>query len=183
MNCFNILALRTPWTVWKGKMAWHRKMSPPGWQVSNMLLGKSGKIAPERMKWPGQRRNDTRLWIWLVVNVKSWIFIGRTAAENETQMFWPPDVKRWLIGKDSDARKDWRQEEKRGTQDEMIRWHRWLSGHELEQTLGDSEWQGSLSQTNLVTEQQEQWKNCVLSKFMHWTHSVMVLEMSPLGGN
>ena len=75
---------------------------------------------------------------------QSWIFIGRTDAEAETPILWPPDVKNWLIGKDSDARKDWRQEEKGTTEDEMVGWHHWLHGHEFEQALGDGEGQGSL---------------------------------------
>ena len=62
---------------------------------------------------------------------QSWIFIGRTDAEAETPVLWPPDVKNWLIGKDSDAGKDWRQVEKGTTEDEMVWWHHWLDGHEL----------------------------------------------------
>ena len=67
-----------------------------------------------------------------------WIFIGRTDAEAETPILWPPDLKSRHIGKDTDAGKDWRQEEKRVTEDEMVWWHHQLSGHEIEQTLGDS---------------------------------------------
>ena len=62
---------------------------------------------------------------------QSWIFIGRTNAEAETPILWPLDVKNWLIGKDPDAGKDWRQEEKGTTQDEMVGWHHQLSGHEI----------------------------------------------------
>ena len=57
---------------------------------------------------------------------QSWIFIGRTDAEAETPVLWPPDVKNWLIGKDSDAGKDWRQEEKGMTEDDMVGWHHQL---------------------------------------------------------
>ena len=71
-----------------------------------------------------------------------WIFTGRTDAETEAPIFWPPDAKSWLIGKDPDAGKDWRQEEKGATEDEMIGWHHWVNGHEFEQALGDSEGQG-----------------------------------------
>ena len=63
---------------------------------------------------------------------ESWIFIGRTDAEVETSILWPPDVKNWLIGKDPDAGKDWRQEEKGMTEDEMVGWHHQLTGHEFE---------------------------------------------------
>ena len=74
------------------------------------------------------------------------IFIGRTDAEAEAPILWPPHVKKWLIGKDSDAQKDWRQENGT-TEDEMVGWHHWLSrhGHEFEQALGDGEGQGSLA--------------------------------------
>ena len=63
---------------------------------------------------------------------QSWKFIGRTDAEAETLILWPPDVKNWLIGEDPDAGKDWRWEEKGMTEDEMVGWHHWLNGHEFE---------------------------------------------------
>ena len=75
----------------------------------------------------------------------SWIFIRRTDAEAETPILWPPDAKSWLIGKDPDAGKDWRQEEKGMTEDEMVGWHHWFNGHEFEQTPGNGEGQGSLA--------------------------------------
>ena len=62
---------------------------------------------------------------------KSWIFIGRTDAVAETLILWPPDTKSWLIGRDPDAGKDWGQEEKGTTEDEMAGWHHWLDGHEF----------------------------------------------------
>ena len=63
---------------------------------------------------------------------QSWIFIGRTDAQAETPKLWPPDAKTWLIWKDPDAGKDWRQEEKGMTEDEMVGWHHQLNGHECE---------------------------------------------------
>ena len=75
---------------------------------------------------------------------QSWVYFGRTDAEAETPILWPPDTKNWLIGKDPDAGKDWGQEEKRAVEDEMVGWHHWLNGHEFKQTPGDSEGQGSL---------------------------------------
>ena len=72
---------------------------------------------------------------------QSWIFFGRTNAEAETPMLWAPDVKSWLIGKDPDAGKAWRQEEKGTKEDEMVGWHPWLSGQEFEQALWDREGQ------------------------------------------
>ena len=63
---------------------------------------------------------------------QSWILIGKTDAEAETPKLWPPDVKNWLIWKDPDAGKDWRQQEKGMTEEEMIGWHHQLDGHEFE---------------------------------------------------
>ena len=74
-----------------------------------------------------------------------WIFIGKTDAEAEAPILWPPDSNSWLIGKDLDAGKDGWQGEKGTTEDEMAGWPRWLNGHEFKQTLGDSEWQGNLA--------------------------------------
>ena len=76
---------------------------------------------------------------------QTWIFIGRTDAEAETPIFWPPDVKNWLIRKDLDARKDWRWEEKGMTENEMVGWHHWLNGHEFEQASGVGKGQRSLA--------------------------------------
>ena len=76
---------------------------------------------------------------------QSWIFIARIDADAETPIVWPPDVKNWLIGKDPDAGKDWRQEEKEMTEDEMVGWHHWLNGHEYEQASGAGDGQGSLA--------------------------------------
>ena len=102
-------------------------------------------------------------WFWIVVLEKTleslldckikpvnpkgkqpWTFIGRTDAEADAPILWPLDTKSQLLAKDSDAGTDWRQEEWWMTDDEMIGWHHWLNGHEFEQTLGDSEGQGSL---------------------------------------
>ena len=76
---------------------------------------------------------------------QSWIFIGRTDAEAETSVLWPPDVKNWLTGKDADAGKNWKREEKGITEDEMVGWHHWLDGHEFEQASGVGDGQGSLA--------------------------------------
>ena len=76
---------------------------------------------------------------------QSWIFITRTDAEAETPILWPPDVKNWLIWKDPDAGKDWRQEKKGMTEDEMVGWHHWLDGRDFEQALGVGDGQGSLA--------------------------------------
>ena len=74
-----------------------------------------------------------------------WIFIGRTDAEAQIPTLWPPDAKNQLTGKDPDAGKDWRREEKGTTEDEMVEWYHWLNGHKFEQALGVGDGQGSLA--------------------------------------
>ena len=91
-------------------------------------------------------------WVYTCKEIKAvnpkggqpWIFIGRTGAKVEAPILWPPDVKNWLIEKDPDTGKDWRQVEKGVTEDEVVGWHYWLNGHEFEQTPEDGERQGSL---------------------------------------
>ena len=73
-----------------------------------------------------------------------WIFTGKIDAEAEAQIFWPPDAKNQLIGKDSDAGKDWGQKEKGAIEEEMVGWYHGLNGHKFEKTPGDSEGQVSL---------------------------------------
>ena len=73
---------------------------------------------------------------------QSWIFIGRTDTEAEVPILWPPDVKSWLIWKDPDAGRQWRQEEKEATEDKMVEWRHWLNGQELEQAPEDGEEDG-----------------------------------------
>ena len=76
---------------------------------------------------------------------QSWGFIGRTDVEAETLILWLPDVKNWLIGKDTDAGKDWGQEEKGTAEDEMVGWHHRLNGHKFEQAREIGDRQGSLA--------------------------------------
>ena len=76
---------------------------------------------------------------------QSLIFIGRTDAEAEIPILWPADAKNWIIGKDPDSGKVWRQEEKGTTEEEMVGWHHWVDGHEFEQAPGVGEGQGSLA--------------------------------------
>ena len=99
---------------------------------------------------------------------QSWIFIGRTDAEAETPIHWPPDEKSWLIRKDSDAGKDWRQEEKGLTEDEIVGWHHWLKGHEFEQALGDGEEQGS---SELWFIEPFKWKPLPQLAFAKWSET------------
>ena len=95
---------------------------------------------------------------------QSWIFIGRTDAEAETAILRPSDMKNWLTGKDPDAGKDWRQEEKGTTEDETIGWHHQLDRQEFEQAPGVGDGQGSLAATDHgVAKSQTQLSN--------WTYS------------
>ena len=76
---------------------------------------------------------------------QSWVFFGRIDAKTETPILWPPHAKSWLIGKDSDAERDWGQKKKETAEDEMAGWHHQLDGHEFEWTLGVGDGQGGLA--------------------------------------
>ena len=89
-----------------------------------------------RVPWTARTSNQS---------IQSWVFFGRTDVEAETPVLWPPHAKSWLIGKDSDAGKNWGQEEKGTTEDEMAGWHHQLDGHEFEWTPGDGDGQGGLA--------------------------------------
>ena len=93
-----------------------------------------------RVPWTSRRSNPVHS-----KGDQSWVFFGRNDAKAETPVFWPPHVKSWLIGKDSDAGRDWGQEEKRTTEDEMAEWHHWLDGCEFEWTPGCGDGQGGLA--------------------------------------
>ena len=84
------------------------------------------------------------IYVYVYVCTYECIFIGRTDAEAETPKLWSPDAKNWLIGKDPDSGKNWRQEEKGTTEDETVRWHHQLDGREFEQAPGVGYGQGSL---------------------------------------
>ena len=119
-----------------------------------------GRESWTKKKAECQRIDAFELWCWRrlespldwkeikPVNPKgnqSWIFIGRTDAEGETPILWPPDWKKWLSGKDPDAGKDWRWEEKGTTENKMVGWHHQLDGHKFEHTPGFGAGQGSLA--------------------------------------
>ena len=114
------------------------------------------------------------------VNLKGnqpWILFGRTNVEAESPTLWPPDVKSWLIGKDPDVWKYWRQEEKGMAEDEMVGWHHWLYGLEFEQALGVGDGQGSLACCN-------QWgpkeSNRTEWLSLTWDPTLLIYEKCPL---
>ena len=90
----------------------------------------------------GLQRDSNESWRKSVLNIHWKDWCGRTDVETETPILWPPDLKKWLIGKDPDAGKDWGQEEKGLTKDEMTGWHHRLNGHEFEQAPGVGDGQG-----------------------------------------
>ena len=112
------------WTVKKAK---HRRIDAFELWCWRRLL---------RVPWTARKSNQTIL--------KSWLFTGRTDAETETPILWSHDAKNGLLRKDPDAGKDWRQEEKGTTENEMVEWHHWFNGQEFKQPLGDGDGQGSL---------------------------------------
>ena len=89
--------------------------------------------------WTARRSNQS------IIKEIQWMFIGKTDAEAEAPILWPPDVKNWLLRKDPDAGKDSRKEEKGTTEDKMVEWHHQLNGHEFEQALGVGDEQGCLA--------------------------------------
>ena len=115
-----------------------------------------------------------------------WIFIGRTDAEAEAPILWPPDAKNWLNGKDPDAGKNWGQEEKGMTEDGMVGWHHQLNGHEFEQTQGSNEGQRSLACCSSwgrgvghdwATEQQQSRTTTTTESYSGLTHSLLGLQL------
>ena len=98
---------------------------------------------------------------------QSWVFFGRNDAKAETPVLWPPHAKSWLIGKDSDAGRDWGQEEKGRTEDEMAGWHHRLDGRESERTPGVGDGQGGLACCN-------SWgrKESDTTEWLNWTELI-----------
>ena len=130
------------------KKAQHRRMN-------TFKLGCCGRLL--RVPWKERRSNQS---IVKEINPE-YSFIGKTNAKAEAPILWPPDVKSWLIGKDPDAGKDWKQKEKGAAEDEIVRWHHQLNWQEFEQTLGRTGKPGVLQSVglqsvghDLVTEQQ-----------------------------
>ena len=106
---------------------------------------------------------------------QSWVFIGRTNAETETPILWPPHTKSSLIGKDTDSWRDWGQEEKGTTEDEMAGWHHRLDAHELGWTPGTGDGQGSLACCDSCGH-----KESDMTEQLNWTELKHISEQSKL---
>ena len=111
------------------------------------------------------------------VGDQSWVFVGRTDVEAETPILWPPDAKSWLIGKDPDTGRDWGQEEKGTTEDEMAGWHHQLDGHEFEWIPGVGDGQGGLVCC-------DSWghKESDMTEWLNWTELNTNIRMAFLQG-
>ena len=121
--------------VWIWELDCKESWAPKNWCFWTVVLEKTLESPLDCMEiQPVHSKGD-----------QSWVFIGRTDAEAETPILWLPDAKNWLLRKDPDVEKGWRQEEKGTTEDEMVGWHHWLNRHEFEQALGVSDGQGSLA--------------------------------------
>ena len=118
--------------VWMIELDYKESWAPKNWCFWTVVLEKTLESPLDCKEIPPVHPKGNQ----------SWIFIGRTDAEAETPILWLPDVKNWLTGKDPDAGKDWRQEEKGMTEDEMVGWHYWLNRQEFEQAPGDDKRQG-----------------------------------------
>ena len=129
------LVIEPPWKSMDVKVGCKENWAPRNWCFWTVVLEKT-LVSPLDCKEikPVHPKGD-----------QSWIFIGRTDVKVEVPILWPPDAKSWLIRKDHDAGKDWRQEEKGTTEHEMVGWYDWPNGREFEQAPGDAEGQGSLA--------------------------------------
>ena len=121
--------------VWMWKLDYKESWAPKNWCFWIVVLEKTLESPLDCKEiQPVHPKGD-----------KSWVFIGRTDVEAETAILWPPDVKSWLIWKDPGAGRDWGQEEKGTTEDEMVGWYHRLNGHEFGWPLGVGYGQGGLA--------------------------------------
>ena len=120
--------------VWMWELDYKESWAPKNWCFWTVVLEKTPESPLDCKEiQPVHPKGDP-----------SWVFIGRTDVEAETPILWPPDAKSWLIWKDPNAGKDWGQEEKGMTEDEMVRWHHRLNGHGFGWTLGVGDGPGGL---------------------------------------
>ena len=112
---------------------------------------------------------------------QSWVFFGRTDTEAETPVLWPPHAKRWFIGKDSDAGREWGQEEKGTTEDERAGWHHRLDAHEFGWTLGAGDGQGGLACCNSWGRKESDMTERLKWTELNWTELIWKVSFSQMG--
>ena len=141
--------------IWMWELDHKKSWAPKNWCFSSVVLEKTleSPLDCKEIKPVNPKGNQ------------SWIFTGRTDAEAETPILWPPDVKNGLLPNDPNAREDWGQEEKGTIEDELVRWHQWLDGHEFEQAPGVGDGQGGLACCSL-------WgcKESDMTEWLNWKH-------------
>ena len=148
--------------VWMWELDYRENWVPKNWCFWTVVLEKTleSPLESKELKPANSKGNQP------------WIFIERTFAEAEAPVLWLSDAKYWLIEKDPDAGKDWRQEEKGMTEDENIGWHYWLDGREFEQALGVGDGQGGLVYCSLWGH-----KESDATEGQNWTELIAVTEV------
>ena len=146
-------------------------------------MGDGNSKSERHLKWTHNRLLRLIGWTWVIIaqfallpaRDQPWDFFGRNDAKAETPALWPPQVKSWLIGKDSDAGRGWGQEEKGMTEDEMAGWHHWLDGRESGWTLGVGDGQGGLACC-------DSWgcKESDTTEWLNWTESYYDSQYEPI---
>ena len=158
------------WETWVRSLGWEDPLEKEMATHSSTLAWKIPWMEePGRLQSMGSQRVGGHDWA-------TSLSLFLISAETEAPVLWPLDVNSWLTGKDPDAAKDWGQEEKGRTEDEMVGWHHRLNRHESEQTPGDSEGQGSLASCSLWgskesdTAEQLNWTEWIILGFfwLHW---------------
>ena len=128
--------------VWMWELDHKEGWVPKNWCFWTVVLEKTRESPLNCKEIQPVNPKGNQLWIFIQKDLNA---SGRTDAEAEVPILWPSDAKNWFIGKDPDTGKDWRQEEKEITEDEMIGWHHWLNGCKFEQALEDGDGQQSLA--------------------------------------
>ena len=149
--------------IWMWELDCEKSWAPKNWCFWTVVLEKTLESPSDCKEIQPVRRKGAQ----------SWVLTGRTDVKAETPILWLPHVKSWLIGKDPDAGRDWWQEEKGTTLDEMVKWHHWLDGHEFEWTPGVGDGQGGLVCC-------DSWghKESDTTERLHWTELNCVLSIA-----
>ena len=174
---YSTLASLSTAETWMWELDQKEDWAPKNWCFQTVVLEKTleSPLDSKEIKPVNRKENQ------------SWIFIGKTNAE--APILWPPDAKNWLTGKDPNAGKDWRQEEKGTTEDEMVGWNHQLNGHEFEQAPGVGDEQGNLAWCSLCGHKESdttEWLNFLMffkKRKYSWSTSLGMIpcKVSPPG--